>query len=101
MTYRLGNPVHKRKTQMCNANFTNSLKNIPAAACPRCGGWTQFGGMSQHAEATTPVIGRTGCNAGGKRRENWSTAPAPMPISEDDVRAVMATMKRSSLDQLI
>ena len=36
-------------------------KPIPAAACPRCGGWTSFGGMSQHSKATTPVSGRTGC----------------------------------------
>lgn len=34
----------------------------PAAACGRCGGWTSFGGMSQHAKATTPVQGRVGCS---------------------------------------
>lgn len=39
----------------------NPMHNIPAAACPRCGGWTTFGGMSQHATATKPVLGRTGC----------------------------------------
>lgn len=40
---------------------TNSLNTIPAAACPRCGGWTSMGGMSQHFNATEPVEGRTGC----------------------------------------
>ena len=34
---------------------------VPAAACPRCGGWTGYGGMSQHSTSTVPVIGRTGC----------------------------------------
>lgn len=34
---------------------------IPAAACPKCGGWTSQGGMSQHANATAPVMGRKGC----------------------------------------
>lgn len=34
---------------------------IPAAACPRCGGWTSSGGCSQFAGSTTPVHGRTGC----------------------------------------
>ena len=27
-----------------------------AAACPRCGGWTTFGGMSQYAECTSPKV---------------------------------------------
>jgi hypothetical protein len=40
----------------------NSKRNIPAAACQRCGGWTSFGGMSQHSKSATPVHGRTGCN---------------------------------------
>ena len=34
---------------------------VPAAACPRCGGWTGYGGMSQHSTSTVPVMGRTGC----------------------------------------
>jgi hypothetical protein len=87
----------KGRRKMCNANFTNDLTKIPAAACPRCGGWTQFGGMSQHAEATTPVLERTGCNAGGTPRENWSTAPAPVldvrNVTIEDVLAVMAQSK--------
>ena len=39
----------------------NSMENIPAAACGRCGGWTTQGGMSQHGKATVPVLGRIGC----------------------------------------
>ena len=35
---------------------------IPAAACPRCGGWTASGGMSQHSGSIVPVSGRTGCS---------------------------------------
>lgn len=33
----------------------------PAAACPRCGGWTASGGMSQHHRTTVPVMRRFGC----------------------------------------
>lgn len=40
---------------------SNDLTDIPAAACNKCGGWTSFGGMSQHSKTTTPVLGRTGC----------------------------------------
>ena len=36
----------------------------PAAACPRCGGWSNVGGMSHHYTATEPVMGRLGCKAG-------------------------------------
>ena len=36
-------------------------QNPPAAACPLCGGWTSFGGMSHHHKSTEPVIGRMGC----------------------------------------
>ncbi len=39
----------------------NKMTNIPAAACPRCGGWTSFGGMSQFANSKVPAMGRTGC----------------------------------------
>lgn len=37
------------------------LSETPAAACPRCGGWTAHGGMSQHSKSEEPVLGRTGC----------------------------------------
>ena len=40
---------------------TNDLSDIPAAACPRCGGWTSFGGCSQHSQSRTLVLDRTGC----------------------------------------
>jgi hypothetical protein len=36
-------------------------QSLPAAACPRCGGWTAYGGMAQHAASTHPVHGRAGC----------------------------------------
>jgi len=41
---------------------TNDLETIPAAACPRCGGWTACGGMSEHWQSDIPVLGRTGCD---------------------------------------
>lgn len=47
---------------------------IPAAACPRCGGWTAQGGCAQHAKATEPVLGRTGCTCVGG---NLATTAAP------------------------
>lgn len=34
---------------------------VPAAACPRCGGWTSFGGMSQYSKSVVEVLGRKGC----------------------------------------
>lgn len=41
--------------------FKNALP-IPEAACPRCGGWTSYGGCSQfHDEHNKPHAGRTGC----------------------------------------
>ena len=39
---------------------TEPLK-FTAAACMKCGGWTSFGGMSQHHKTTVPVMGRLGC----------------------------------------
>jgi len=36
-------------------------KPIPAAACQRCGGWTGYGGMSQHSLSSKLVQGRRGC----------------------------------------
>jgi hypothetical protein len=48
--------------------MTNSLKNLPAAACGLCGGWTCFGGMSQHAKSDVPVDGRTGCVCGRRAK---------------------------------
>lgn len=34
---------------------------LPAAACPRCGGWTNSGGMSQYSKSREVIDGRTGC----------------------------------------
>lgn len=45
----------------------NDLSSVPAAACPRCGGWTSSGGMSQYAKSSTPVLGRTGCSCNGAK----------------------------------
>ena len=42
-------------------NKFNDTDDVPAAACNRCGGWTGFGGMSQHRESARKVLGRTGC----------------------------------------
>ena len=39
----------------------NDKTRIPPAACAICGGWTKGGGMSQHSDSKTPVMGRTGC----------------------------------------
>ena len=64
-----------------NPNFGKGLKNandmtnIPAAACGKCGGWTDFGGMSQHADSKVPVSGRTGCTCRGKWREGADGNP--------------------------
>ena len=46
------------------AQLTDALNQStlhPAAACGRCGGWTSFGGMSQHSTTHVPVNGRFGC----------------------------------------
>ena len=39
-----------------NNNTTRIIFRNAKAACPRCGGWTTFGGMSQHAECTSPKV---------------------------------------------
>ena len=44
-----------------NAKGYKFKGQAPAASCPKCGGWTSFGGMSQHYESTSPVMGRFGC----------------------------------------
>lgn len=76
-----------------NAHLPNSLSHCcgpigakgqvlnkahPAAACGVCGGWTAFGGMSQHHRTTTPVMGRFGCvcNADDEYRRHVSDAQA-------------------------
>jgi len=60
----------------------NDLTDVPAAACRVCGGWTPMGGCSQHANATTPVMGRTGC-----------TCHAPQ-VDLDTPRQTIATVDR-------
>ena len=53
----------------------NALKNVPAAACPRCGGWTSFGGMSQFSNTLDVNHGRTGCICNGPKTYvlNWAS----------------------------
>lgn len=101
---------------------TNDLTNIPAAACFVCGGWTGHGGMSQHRDTTTPVLDRVGCTgphmdtrafSAEKTRQHAATRAriadvvdhfggmSARNVTEDAVRAAMATMKRSSLDLFI
>ncbi len=50
-----------------NLKVKGPIGPIPAAACIRCGGWTQFGGMSQHAKTKVPVLNRVGCTCKGNR----------------------------------
>jgi len=52
----------------------NDLDNVPAAACWRCGGWTAYGGCSQHSNSYERVDGRTGCTCNGNKLSG--TAPA-------------------------
>nr|BAR33182.1 hypothetical protein [uncultured Mediterranean phage uvMED] len=44
-----------------NDNGHKVKGETPKAACHRCGGWTRYGGMSQHGLSTWPVLGRIGC----------------------------------------
>ena len=48
----------------CEVVLKNSRmgEHGPAAACKQCGGWTSFGGMSQHSE------GLGGCNCKRKKK---------------------------------
>jgi len=51
-----------KNEQKNQSKHVNDVKDIPAAACRKCGGWTDFGGMSQHFNKSTPVMNRTGCD---------------------------------------
>lgn len=42
--------------------MTAAPQPTPVAACPHCGGWTSYGGMSQYSKSKEPVEGRTGCS---------------------------------------
>lgn len=57
-----------------NDNTTRIIFRTAKAACPRCGGWTTFGGMSQHAECTSPKV----CT---ERRSQWLEQQAPDRVS--------------------
>jgi hypothetical protein len=54
----------KNKFESCreiNAKGYTFKGKAPAASCPKCGGWTSFGGMSQHSSSTSLAMGRLGC----------------------------------------
>lgn len=55
-----------RAEKYLEINSTGYTHNgqLPAAACPRCGGWSNVGGMSKHYTANEPVMGRFGCKVG-------------------------------------
>lgn len=53
----------------CGTRDPRAVAPTPAAACPRCGGWTSSGGMSQYRNSTVPVHGRTGCTCTGLKIE--------------------------------
>lgn len=57
-------PGYKKHKQIEQA-ILQRFGDIPAAACGVCGGWTGHGGMSQHANSSEPVDGRTGCTCHG------------------------------------
>lgn len=44
-----------------NATGYTFKGEVPVAACGTCGGWTHWGGMSQHRQTLKPVMGRYGC----------------------------------------
>jgi len=55
------NQTRIEKCREINANGYTYKGMAPVASCPKCGGWTAFGGMSQHRSSTTPAMGRLGC----------------------------------------
>ncbi len=44
-----------------NAKGYTYKGQAPDASCPKCGGWTSYGGMSQYRSSTSPEMGRLGC----------------------------------------
>ena len=55
------NQTRVEKCREINANGYTHEGMPPVPSCPKCGGWTAFGGMSQHRSNTTRVRGRLGC----------------------------------------
>lgn len=67
-TKAYGAATSKTIRALLNPNY-NPMTNIPVAACPRCGGWTGYGGMSQYRNnVETRTIGRTGCVCGMRNK---------------------------------
>ena len=62
-----------------NAGEALVKEKVPAAACPRCGGWTSFGGMSQHSASKRRVMGRRGCVCHGQGRVKRGKNPSELP----------------------
>ena len=65
---------------------------IPAAACPRCGGWTNTGGMSQHSDSQELVLDRTGCLCGKINRLEAQLGRFEVAMSELRSRGTSASM---------
>tara|TARA_R110002020_G_scaffold13719_11_gene49182 strand:+ start:95 stop:544 length:450 start_codon:yes stop_codon:yes gene_type:complete len=59
----------------------------PAASCPKCGGWTGHGGMSQHRNATTPVMGRLGCEVACRSIDSATEKELEKTIQKEKERA--------------
>jgi len=64
------------------------MKDIPAAACGRCGGWTNYGGCSQFFDSLEPVYGRTGCTC--------KNAVHPSDLKGDDEKAWDEIVKKAN-----
>lgn len=62
-----------------------------AAACPRCGGWTTFGGMSQYAECTSPKV----C----EERQDKLAKQARLGRRNDWMRCLRAALQLEATDR--
>tara|TARA_R110000824_G_scaffold137755_7_gene302389 strand:- start:1850 stop:2260 length:411 start_codon:yes stop_codon:yes gene_type:complete len=67
----------------------------PAASCPKCGGWTGHGGMSQHRNATTPVMGRLGCEVACRSIDPATEKELEKTIQKEKERATFIRRQRA------
>ena len=54
----------KNRFESCreiNAKGYKFKGKAPAASCPKCGGWSSYGGVSQNFSSPTLELGRLGC----------------------------------------
>jgi len=49
------------KCRDINAKGYTYKGKAPAASCPKCGGWSSYGGVSQNFSSPTLELGRLGC----------------------------------------